>query len=138
MFGKTALRLGFAGMAMALALALLAATVARAQTAPEEEPMPPSIQTAPAVAPAETVTAPAAAPELPAAPPSDLVPESFLPSLAGPIGLYRVSTAEVGPAMHLRLALHGEYFKTTDFLIARDSDSRLNGALTFGFTPHPN
>ena len=101
--------------------------------------MPPSIQTAATVAPAETVTAPAMPPpSAPAAPGSDVVPESFLPSLIGPIGLYRISTAEVGPVMHLRLALHGEYFKSTDFLIANDSDSRLNGALTFGFTATPN
>jgi outer membrane protein OmpA-like peptidoglycan-associated protein len=138
MFGKTGLYRGLG--ALSLALALAPATIARAQSVPEEEPMPPSIQTqtTAAIAPAETVTAPAPPPAVPAGPASEAVPESFLPSLIGPIGLYRISTAEVGPVMHLRLALHGEYFKTDDFLIARDSDSRLNGALTFGFTPHPN
>ena len=63
---------------------------------------------------------------------------TVLPSLSGPIGLYRLSTAEVGPKNHLRLALHGEYFSTSDFLINHDSNSRLQGGFTFGFTPHRN
>jgi outer membrane protein OmpA-like peptidoglycan-associated protein len=60
----------------------------------------------------------------------------FLPSLDGPIGLYRVSTAEVGPVQHLRLALHGKYFRATDFLVPNDTNTRLDGAFTFGYTPH--
>jgi outer membrane protein OmpA-like peptidoglycan-associated protein len=59
----------------------------------------------------------------------------FLPSLDGPIGLYHVSTAEVGPVHHLRLALHGQYFAATELLTLGDSDTMLAGALTFGFTP---
>jgi outer membrane protein OmpA-like peptidoglycan-associated protein len=65
-------------------------------------------------------------------------PAGFLPSLAGPIGLYRISTAEVGPLDHLRLALHGEFFKSSDFLVKGDQNSRLLGDFTFGFTPHKN
>jgi outer membrane protein OmpA-like peptidoglycan-associated protein len=63
---------------------------------------------------------------------------TVLPSLTGPIGLYRMSTADVGPKNHLRLALHGEYFKSSDFLIDKDSNSRLQGGFAFGFTPHRN
>jgi outer membrane protein OmpA-like peptidoglycan-associated protein len=59
----------------------------------------------------------------------------FLPSLEGPIGLYHLSTAEVGPAHHLRLALHGQYFQKSDLLTGGDHDTLLAGALTFGFTP---
>jgi len=62
-------------------------------------------------------------------------PSSFLPSLAGPIGLYRVSTADTGPVNHVRLGLHAQYFRSTEFLIHGDRDSRLDGTLSFGFTP---
>jgi outer membrane protein OmpA-like peptidoglycan-associated protein len=54
----------------------------------------------------------------------------------GPVGLYHMSTGEVGPAEHLRLALHGSYFRSSDFLVDGDTNSRLDGSLTFGFTPH--
>lgn len=59
-----------------------------------------------------------------------------LPSLAGPIGLYGVSTAEVGPVHQLRIGLHAEYFSASDFLVAGDSAQRLRGELAVGFTPH--
>ncbi len=61
--------------------------------------------------------------------------DSYLPSLSGPIGLYHMSTAEVGPAHHVRLALHGQYFTTSQMLTDGDKDTMLSGALTFGFTP---
>ncbi|HVR60823.1 MAG TPA: carboxypeptidase regulatory-like domain-containing protein [Polyangia bacterium] len=64
--------------------------------------------------------------------------DSYLPSLSGPIGLYRVSTADVGPRNHLRLALHGEFFTSSGLLIEGDQDKRLLGDFTFGFTVHPN
>ena len=63
-------------------------------------------------------------------------PAVFLPSLVGPVGLYHMSTAEVGPAHHLRFGLHGEYFKADSFLLSDDTDSMLAGQLTFGFTPN--
>jgi len=64
------------------------------------------------------------------------VPDSFLPSLMGPIGLYHLSTAEVGPVNHLRLALHFDYFKSSGFLVSGDQNSRLDGSFSFGYTPH--
>ncbi len=77
--------------------------------------------------------APSAEPEPPAAAP---VPDSFLPSLVGPIGLYHLSTAEVGPVDHFGLALHGgQFFHASDFLVEGDTDTRLSGNLSFGFTP---
>ena len=60
----------------------------------------------------------------------------FLPSLDGPVGLYHMSTADVGPAHHLRFALHGEYFQSSSFLLSKDTDSMLAGQFTFGFTPN--
>jgi outer membrane protein OmpA-like peptidoglycan-associated protein len=60
---------------------------------------------------------------------------TFLPSLDGPIGLYHMSTAEVGPVHHVRFALHGQYFSTSDLLSNGDKDAMLAGALTLGFTP---
>src|SRR5450432_3370162 len=70
--------------------------------------------------------------------PTGPVPDSFLPSLIGPIGLYHLSTAEVGPVDHLRLALHGQFFRASDFLVQDDEKTRLSGNFSFGFTPHPN
>ena len=59
----------------------------------------------------------------------------FLPSLDGPIGLYHISTAEVGPVHHVRIALHGQYFSAKELLSVGDSDTMLAGSLSFGFTP---
>ncbi len=80
----------------------------------------------------------AAVGEAPIPPWDGPAPESFLPSLTGPIGLYRISTAEVGPTNHLRLALHGEYFQSQSFLVDQDTDRRLLGDFTFGYTVHRN
>ena len=44
-------------------------------------------------------------------------PDSLLTSLTGQIGLYHVSTAEVGPAGHLRFGLHGQFFRANKFLL---------------------
>ncbi len=63
-------------------------------------------------------------------------PAVFLPSLDGPVGLYHMSTADVGPAHHLRFGLHGEYFKSSSFLLSGDDDSMLAGQFTLGFTPN--
>ncbi len=70
------------------------------------------------------------------APPAPMPGDAFLPSLIGPIGLYHTSTAEVGPVHSLRLGLHGQFFRSTEFLIQGDTNTRLQGGLTFGFTPH--
>jgi outer membrane protein OmpA-like peptidoglycan-associated protein len=58
-----------------------------------------------------------------------------LPTTAGPVGLLRLSTAEVGAPMQLRVGLTSEFFSTSDFLIGGDRDLRLAGALAVGFTP---
>jgi outer membrane protein OmpA-like peptidoglycan-associated protein len=68
-------------------------------------------------------------------------PDAYLTSLTGQIGLYHLSTAEVGPVGHLRLGLHGQYFKSTGFLVQEpdgttDTNTRFGGTFTFGFTPH--
>jgi len=63
-------------------------------------------------------------------------PAVFLPSLVGPVGLYHMSTADVGPAHHVRFGLHGQYFKASSFLLSNDNDSMLAGQFTFGFTPN--
>jgi len=126
-----------ARLAVAVPLSLSSLTV-WAQGGLEEEPMPPSFPNQRKQAPIldEPVDTVAARP-VPAAPaaPTGAAPDSFLPSLIGPIGLYNVSTAETGPVNHLRLALHGQYFSATDFLVRGDSDSRVDGAFTFGWTP---
>jgi outer membrane protein OmpA-like peptidoglycan-associated protein len=68
-------------------------------------------------------------------------PDSLLTSLTGPIGLYHLSTAEVGPTGHLRLGLHGQFFRASNFLVEGadqmgDVNTRFAGSFTFGFTPH--
>jgi outer membrane protein OmpA-like peptidoglycan-associated protein len=127
----TLVRLG-----VALLPSLLAAPALAQAGGLDEEPMPPSFKAGAAASsdtsPAETV---AASPP-PARPASGAVPDSFLPNLMGPVGLYHTSTAEVGPENHLRLALHGSYFKDSSFLIRGDEDSQINGAFTFGYTPN--
>jgi outer membrane protein OmpA-like peptidoglycan-associated protein len=77
------------------------------------------------------------APE-PTAPAADtaMIADSFLPSLVGPVGLYNMSTAEVGPEQHLRFALHGQYFESSGFLVTGDANSRMNGNFSFGYTPN--
>ena len=67
--------------------------------------------------------------------------DSYLTSLTGQIGLYHVSTAEVGPVGHLRFGLHGQFFKSSGFLVegqngSQDTNTRFGGTFTFGFTPH--
>ena len=70
-------------------------------------------------------------------PPAPSPTASFsLPSLTGPIGLLRTSTADIGPLRQLRFGLHGEYFGANDFLIKGDADQRLQGGLVLGYTPH--
>jgi outer membrane protein OmpA-like peptidoglycan-associated protein len=74
---------------------------------------------------------------------TDERPRGFIPqlSLGGSVGLLRMGSAEVGNVGQLRVSLHGEYFKGSNFLIqsddppASDKDTRLQGALTFGITP---
>lgn len=60
------------------------------------------------------------------------------PSLAGSAGLLRMSSAETGEPGQLRVGLHGEYFTGQGFLIKRDRNTRLGGALTLGVTPIRN
>jgi hypothetical protein len=114
---------------------------APAPQAPEEEPEPPMIQRLPPgppppPPPSRSRRQPVAPVEEPASPPAAVIPDSFLPSLMGPIGLYHMSTAEVGPVAHLRLGLHFDYFKSSGFLVQGDENSRVDGNFSFGFTPH--
>ena len=74
---------------------------------------------------------------------TDERPRGFIaqPSLAGSVGLLHMGMASAGNVGQLRLSLHGEFFKGSNFLVqsenskASDRDTRLQGALTFGITP---
>ena len=116
-------------------------------TARAAEPASPAEAAAPgaprdaagAVAPGPAAKAQADDPESSA--PGPVLPAALanpfaLPSLVGPVGLFGVSTAEVGPVHQLRVGLHAEYFSASDFLVGGDSDQRLRGELAVGFTPH--
>ena len=72
------------------------------------------------------------------APPLALGRLPIAPTLTGPVGLLRTSSAEVGPLHQLRVGLRGEYFSADGFLIERDSNQRLTGGLAIGFTLRPN
>jgi hypothetical protein len=105
--------------------------------APEEEPMPPALQAPPRKARTRRPPPPGSvSTEVPPGPPAAAIPDSFLPTLMGPIGLYHISTAEVGPVNHLRLALHFDYFKSSGFLVEGDENSHVDGSFSFGYTPH--
>jgi outer membrane protein OmpA-like peptidoglycan-associated protein len=122
-------------------LVLLPAWAAHAQRAAvqaqEEEPMPPSLPrlagAPPRAAPPDAAVSSVGVPRPPAV---GAAADDFLPSLMGAIGLYHLSTAEVGPENHLRLALHGEFFKSSEFLVQGDKNTRVNGSFSFGYTPH--
>lgn len=58
-----------------------------------------------------------------------------MPSLGGSVGLFRMSSANLGAPGQLRIGLHTQYFNADDFLIKDDQNLRLQGALSFGFTP---
>jgi len=78
---------------------------------------------------------------MPAAPPAPFDPNSYLTSLTGQIGLYHLSTAEVGPVGHARFGLHGQFFRSSGFLVegvnnSQDTNTRFGGVFTFGYTPH--
>ncbi len=123
--------------------------------APARPPVPaPSRPEAPAAPAPAPRSAPAASgpagglettfvpgPLAPAPEPGKGDPNSYLTSLTGQIGLYHVSTAEVGTLGHLRLGLHGQFFQSSGFLVEGpnntvDTNTRFGGNFTFGFTPH--
>jgi outer membrane protein OmpA-like peptidoglycan-associated protein len=99
-------------------------------------PFPP---VAPEAAPPAAASAPAAVAEETDDRPRGWVPQN---SLAGSVGLLHMGSAEVGRLWQLRLGLHGEYFKSTKMLVENsdltgggDTNTRFQGALTFGLTP---
>ena len=111
----------------------------RPQAEPWREPLAPSRPSS--LSAAGTLEATASPPVTPGRGPGQGDPDSLLTSLVGPIGLYHLSTAEVGPPGHLRFGLHGQFFRATNFLVEGadkmgDVNTRFAGAFTFGFTPH--
>jgi hypothetical protein len=56
----------------------------------------------------------------------------------GPIGLLHLPTAEVGPVNHLRLGLHFDWFRSSGFLVEGDTNTRVDGSFSFGYTPQQN
>jgi outer membrane protein OmpA-like peptidoglycan-associated protein len=73
-----------------------------------------------------------------APPPAARAASAIAPTLNGPVGLLRTSSAEVGPLYQLRAGLRGEYFSADGFLIDGDSNQKLAGGLTVGFTLRPD
>ncbi len=137
-----------------LLLLIAGATSAAAQTGPEGSPAapppaPPTLADYPppsAAPPDATVTA---APQVSEAGEAGDAPreakgdgntyagssEGILASFNGPVGLFRMSTADVGRKGHFRFGLHGEYFKSNGFLVQSDEHTRFQGGLVFGATP---
>jgi outer membrane protein OmpA-like peptidoglycan-associated protein len=101
-------------VSVSLAIALAASVSAGARAAADDDE---SVSTAPrAAAPADE-------------------PAGYLPSRTGPVGLYNVSTAEVGPRDHLRLGLRGEFFSADGLVVAGDHNTELATAFAVGYTP---
>ncbi len=98
-------------------LILLAAPSASAQADPED------------AAPAPTVKK---APE-PAQP--DPNPGIQAPTIQGLTGLFRTVTTEIGGRHTFRIGLHTEAFKSSDFLVNGDSNSRFIGTVSLSYTP---
>lgn len=96
-------------------------------------PRPPLEETAPRrrTAADESVAARTAAPGAA----TGISNDGILPSLVGPVGLYRLTTADVGPKGGFRFGLHGEYFTAKSFLIKQDDDTHLGGNFAFAYTP---
>ena len=156
----TSLRAPVTLIALVGGLALSGVVMAQTAPAPEDEPLPPAFGRPPPTQPA--VTPPPEAAPAPSPTPSTSAtleasasratgapavvnewenPDSYLPSLTGQIGLYHLSTAEVGPVGHLRMSLRGQYFQASRFLVEGadqmgDVNTRLGGTFNFGFTPH--
>jgi outer membrane protein OmpA-like peptidoglycan-associated protein len=123
----------------------------------ERAPAPPTATPAPAPSRAPRLVEPAAPPpSLPAAADEPLEPAATLsqaapevtttsmprpagsdalPTTSGPAGLLRLSTAEVGAPLQLRVGVTGEYFQSDSFIIQGDRNLRLAGGLALGFTP---
>ncbi|MFH1131660.1 MAG: hypothetical protein V1754_10010, partial [Pseudomonadota bacterium] len=57
------------------------------------------------------------------------------PTINGLSGLFRLVTTETGGNHTFRLGLHTELFKSSDFLVAGDSNSRFLGTLAASYTP---
>lgn len=56
------------------------------------------------------------------------------PSRMGASGLYQISTAEVGAPRELRLALYGDFFRATSFLIFGDQNRRAGATVAAAWT----
>ena len=97
-------------------------------------PLPPSWASSDAVSKEPIPASNPPAPDEAAARPRSAAGQA---SLAGPIGLLEMSTAEVGPVNQLRFGLHGEYFSSSSLLVRGDSNQRLRGGLVVGYTLHP-
>jgi outer membrane protein OmpA-like peptidoglycan-associated protein len=109
---------------LALPLLTVVASPAWAQPAPAQ-PAGPQTQT--------EIEGPGTTPAQPQQPERPQL--SLHPSLGGPIGLWNNFTAEVGPQWTFRFAIHGEIFRSSDFLVVGDQNTRFAGSIQIGFTP---
>ena len=58
------------------------------------------------------------------------------PTVTGSAGLFRLSTAEVGDARRLRLAVFGELSRASDFLVFGDTNTKIAGNVAAGLAVH--
>ena len=70
-----------------------------------------------------------------AAPKIDPVPGDIGPTIGGLSGGFRTVTTDIGLAHSFRIALYTQFFKSSDFLVAGDENTRFEGNLVVNYTP---
>lgn len=102
-------------------LALLSLLTARPVWAQDEDP--------PDEAPEAT------AEKAPEAQKPEYAPGTYAPNINGLTGMFRLVTMDVGGPHTFRVGLHTEMFKSSDFLVKGDENSRFLGTLGLSYTP---
>ncbi len=62
-------------------------------------------------------------------------PGIYAPTIAGPTGLIRLVTTDIGSTHTFRVGLHTEMFSSAGFLVKDDDNSRFRGTLSISYTP---
>jgi outer membrane protein OmpA-like peptidoglycan-associated protein len=58
-----------------------------------------------------------------------------MPTLGGPAGDFRVVSTDVGAPWTFRIALHGEFFQSSSFIVDGDENARMLGTVAIALTP---
>ncbi len=67
--------------------------------------------------------------------PTEKVPGDLAPTIGGLNGLFRTVSTDIGRAHSFRIGLYTAFFKSSDFLVAGDENTRFVGNLVLNYTP---